>query len=328
MKSLRKELSAPTFTAQAADGELVLHVYDVIGQDFFGDGITVQSIQSAIKDAGNIDRVTMRINSPGGDLFEATAIYNVLRGLDKPVTVLVDGLAASAASIVAMAGDKVSMGKGSMMMIHRAMMMAMGNSEDMRKAGDILDTVSDSAADVYVARTGMDKKEVLKMMKNETWLGADECVENKFADNCTEGDEKAMAAIANRFDLSLFNNVPEILNRQGHTKKVDGENLTPDDFIYIGDPEDTSTWHLPWRFSTEEKTVSHLRDALARFSQAGIPPTKKAAAYDKLVKLCKEHGIEVSKESLSAKADAEITDEADPLIGIFQKRIEVMRARY
>lgn len=86
--------------------------------------------------------------------------------------------------------------------------------------------------------------------------------------------------------------------RKTVTKKVDGENLTADCFLIVGDPEKTDTWHLPWKFSSEEKTKSHLRDALARFDQVeGASAAQKKEAWDKLVKLCKEHDIEVSEES-------------------------------
>lgn len=88
------------------------------------------------------------------------------------------------------------------------------------------------------------------------------------------------------------------LRRKTVTKKVDGENLTADCFLIVGDPEKTDTWHLPWKFSDEEKTKSHLRDALARFDQVqGVSDEVKKAAHEKLVKLCKEHDIEVSAES-------------------------------
>lgn len=91
--------------------------------------------------------------------------------------------------------------------------------------------------------------------------------------------------------------------RLSHTKEVDGEHLTPDDFLIVGDPDKTDTWHLPWRFSDEEKTKSHLRDALARFDQVeGVSDDVKKAAWDKLVKLSKEHGIDVSADD---KGDAD-----------------------
>lgn len=92
--------------------------------------------------------------------------------------------------------------------------------------------------------------------------------------------------------------------RLTHTKSVDGENLTSDCFLIVGDPEKTDTWELPWKFSTEEKTKSHLRDALSRFDQVGgVSEAAKKKAWTELVKLCEEHGIEVSTEDKEADAN-------------------------
>src|SRR5690348_8015957 len=128
------------FSASTQNNTLTLEVYDAIGADLFSEGITVQAVADALKTAH--DQVVLRINSPGGDAFEGVAIYNALRANGKPVSVFVDGLAASAASIVAMAGDNITMGKGSMMMIHAAVMLAIGNAETMRKSADVLDSVT------------------------------------------------------------------------------------------------------------------------------------------------------------------------------------------
>lgn len=351
------------FTAQADAGELSLQVYDAIGADFFGLGITAQQVSDAIDAAGSYDRITCRINSPGGDLFEAMAIGNLLKSKGKPICMIVDGLAASAASILCMSGDQVQMGEGSMMMIHNAMMMAAGNADEMRKCAEVLDTVSASAADVYVAKTGMDKKAVQKMMDNETWMSAQECIDMGFADKIGNGKANA-AAVAARFDLkSLYNRVPESLtnasgsgtitvsvavdtsqfmkivqngvwSRMGHTKEVDGEHLTAADFIYAGDPAKTDTWHLPWHFSTEQKTVDHLRNALARFDQTKeIPESARPAAKAKLDGLAKEHGIDVGGDSEPDKSDpnegreGEVENTADYRIELYKKRLDVLRSK-
>jgi ATP-dependent Clp protease, protease subunit len=210
--ALRKGMTGLTsFNAKANSDELVLEAYDVIGADFFGEGITVKSVSDALKSAGEYSKVTLRINSPGGDLFEGVAIYNVLRGLGKPVNVLVDGLAASAASLIAMAGDSIEMGEGSMIMIHNAMMLAMGNGTELRKAADVLDTVSASAADIYVSRTKLEKSDVTTMMDEETWLSAQEAVDKGFATAVTKSKSNGKAKAMASFDLSAFNNVPEEL---------------------------------------------------------------------------------------------------------------------
>jgi ATP-dependent Clp protease protease subunit len=202
------------FTAKASGGELQLEVYDVIGADFFGDGITAANFSDAIKNAGEISAITMRINSPGGDAFEGVAIYNVLRATGKPINVFVDGLAASAASIVAMAGDNCTMGDGSVMMIHNAMALAIGNANDMRKMADTLDTVSGAMADIYANRTEMPKADILKLMDEETWMDANEAIAKGFADAQAKAPAQAKAATAG-FDLAVYSNVPEALKTTG-----------------------------------------------------------------------------------------------------------------
>jgi ATP-dependent protease ClpP protease subunit len=279
------------FNAAQTANVLTLEVYDVIGADFFGDGITASAVSDAIAQAGAHDSVTLRINSPGGDAFEGVAIYNVLKNHGKPVNVCVDGLAASAASLVAMSGDTICMGTGSMMMIHPAQGCAMGDAKTVREFADTLDKVSESIADIYVARTKNSKKSVVDMMNAETWMSAKDAVKNGFATEVSDGKK-----VSNAFDLSAFRNVPEELKNVVKTREVDGEHLTASDFVYAGNPDDPSTWSLPYKFASDEKTKSHLRDALARFDQDEvIPEAHKAEAYAKLVRLCKEYGIEVSQ---------------------------------
>ena len=200
----KKEFS---FTAKADAGVLNLSLYGLIGADMFGDGVTAASVSDALSSAGEFSSVTLRVNSPGGDLFEGTSIYNALRALGKPINIVVDGLAASAASLVCCAGDTVTMNPGSMYMLHEAQALSMGYAADMRKMADVLDAVTASAADLYVQRTGMSKDDVLKLMNAETWLNPEEAVAAKFATSV--GSEKAK--VKNAFDLSVFKNTPDAL---------------------------------------------------------------------------------------------------------------------
>ena len=191
------------FMAAKNDDTLVLSIYDFIGADFWsGGGITASTVQAALD--GDHKSVTVRVNSPGGDAFEGVAIYNLLKSCGKPVNVLVDGLAASAASIICMAGETITMNEGSMMMIHDAQGMAMGNGQDMRKLAETLDQVTGSIADIYVANTGTKKNKVLDMMHAETWMSAQEAKDNGFATAITKGEK-----VSNSFDLSRFRNVPK-----------------------------------------------------------------------------------------------------------------------
>lgn len=207
----RFKKDATTFTAKTEDNTLTLEIYDAIGSDLFGQGITASAVSNIMKTAGDYSCLNVRLNSPGGDLFEGVAIYNLFRACGRPVNVIVDGLAASAASLVAMAGDTITMGVGTQMMIHNAQGFAMGYADDMRKLADILDSVSASAADIYVARTEMKKDKVMSLMAAETWMSANEALESGFA---TAVSDNKPQNFAGRFDLSMFKNTPVSLQVQ------------------------------------------------------------------------------------------------------------------
>jgi ATP-dependent Clp protease protease subunit len=198
------------------DGTLELLVYDQVGFDWWsGGGITAKSFKDQIDAAGNFERILVRINSPGGDPFEGSAIYSLIRAQKKPVEVCVDGIAASAASIIAMAGDTVTMGPGAMMMIHNASGYCMGFAADMRKMADALDAISGSIAQVYVTRTKQTLDKITAMMDAETWMTAQECVDQGFATAIVaepEIEQNAMA-LARNFTAALasMKNVPAAL---------------------------------------------------------------------------------------------------------------------
>jgi ATP-dependent protease ClpP protease subunit len=165
----------------AAEGDASISIYDQIGLDpWSGEGVTAKRIGAALRSMGSRD-VTVNVNSPGGDFFEGVAIYNLLRDYPGKVTVRVMGLAASAASVIAMAGDEILMGDGAFFMIHNAWAVAVGNRNDMREAADLLEPFDAAMAQVYAARTGMTEKQIAKMMDTETWLGSDQAVDMGFA---------------------------------------------------------------------------------------------------------------------------------------------------
>jgi ATP-dependent protease ClpP protease subunit len=314
MDPLKKEKRPIAFKALAADGTLSIDMFDVIGQTMFGDGITAESVKNAMDTAGEYSSITMNVSSPGGDMFQGIAIRNLLSQCGKPVNINVVGMCASAASLVATAG-KVTMAPGTCYMLHPAQGMSMGDASTMRKMADTLDTVTISASALYTEKTGKSKKEILALMDAETWLTPEQAVKEGFADQI--GGKKLQ--VTNSFDLSLFRNIPEEFKNEAKTKEVDGEHLTAGDFAYVGNPDDTSTWSLPWKFSTDEKTKSHLRDALARFDQDEvIPPAHKDEVYAKLLRLCKEHGIDVSRRG-NAKNESSLD--------LYAKQLEINRRK-
>jgi ATP-dependent protease ClpP protease subunit len=202
-----------------SDGTLELLVYEEIGQDWWSDtGITAKSVKQEIDTAGPFTQIAIRINSPGGDAFEGVAILNLIRAQGKPVAVFVDGIAASAASIVAMAGDTRVMGSGAMMMIHNAWSSCVGYAEDMRKMADTLDKVSASVAQAYVDRAGLTPEKAKELMDAESWLGASEALELGLATGITEPapeDVTKALALARSFKaLKRLKSVPAVLRSE------------------------------------------------------------------------------------------------------------------
>lgn len=173
--------------AAEGGGDNVISIFDVIGEDWWtGGGFTAKRAAAALRSIGDRD-VVVQVNSPGGDMFEGIAIYNLLRSHKGKVTVQVLGWAASAASIIAMAGDEIVMGLGSFMMVHNAWGMVVGNRHDLAEAATLFEGFDSAIVDIYQARTGADRKAIVKLMDAETFMGASDAVANKFADRVDEG---------------------------------------------------------------------------------------------------------------------------------------------
>lgn len=172
----------------ASDDKYAIDMYDIIGEGFYSDGVTVKGVTNALKRMNGED-VTVNINSAGGDMFEGLAIYNALREYDGKVTVKVMGMAASAASIIAMAGDEVLIGESAFFMIHNAWSIAVGNKNDFIKAAEDFSKFDEAMANIYAKKTGKDYAEITKMMDDETWLSGKDSVEMGFAtDYLDDGD--------------------------------------------------------------------------------------------------------------------------------------------
>lgn len=158
-----------------------MFIYDDIGESFWGGGVSAQTMSTELA-ALDVDELNVYINSPGGAAWDGIAIMNAIRRHRAHVTVHIDGLAASAASVIAMAGDKIVMNRGAQMMIHDASGGAYGNAELMDEVGTILHKLSDSIADVYAGRTGTDRATWRTAMTAETWYTAEEAVAAGLAD--------------------------------------------------------------------------------------------------------------------------------------------------
>lgn len=167
--------------AAANESAADISIFDQIGETWDGSGFTVKKMAGILRAIGE-KPVTVAINSPGGDMFEGIAIYNALVEHPAQVTVNVIGVAASAASIVAMAADKIVIGGASFLMIHNAWGMVVGNRHDFAAAADLFAPFDAAMASIYVARSGQSDKAVAQLMDAETWLSATEAVAKGFAD--------------------------------------------------------------------------------------------------------------------------------------------------
>lgn len=196
------------FKAAGSRGEIWL--YDQIGESFWGDGISAKTFQKELAALGRITTLNVRINSPGGDVFDGLAIYNQLKTHPARVVVDVDGLAASIASVIAMAGDEVRMAANSMMMIHNPHGMAVGDASEMQRVAALLQQVKGSLSDTYAARTGQQKDQLNAWMDDETWMSAETAVQYGFADAVTNAQQ-----VSASFNLlKNFRNVPDALRRR------------------------------------------------------------------------------------------------------------------
>jgi ATP-dependent protease ClpP protease subunit len=184
-----------------ADGVTDIHIFDEIGESFWGGGVSSSAFVEQLN-AVATPQINLHINSVGGNFFDGVAIMNSLRDHDAKVVVHVDGLAASAASVIAMAGDEIVMNLGSQMMIHEAHGGAHGPAETMQEMVSALNSSSESMASIYAERAGGTPAEWRTAMKAETWYTAQEAVDAGLADRV---DKAAKAEdIAARFDLSIF----------------------------------------------------------------------------------------------------------------------------
>lgn len=193
-----------------------LYLYDQIGQSFWGDGISAKMVIEAIKSAGNVDTINVRINSQGGDVFEGFAIYNAFTRFPGRIEVDIDSEAASIASIIAMSGDVIRIAENAMVMIHDPVSLAMGTSEDLRSHADTMDQVRGNLVATYVKRTQQKEAKVSDWMHAETWFTASEAVQYGFADQVDQ--PLKMAACAN---APWFRNAPARLKLASVTPLAD-----------------------------------------------------------------------------------------------------------
>ncbi|HHI4996242.1 TPA: ClpP-like prohead protease/major capsid protein fusion protein [Vibrio parahaemolyticus] len=182
-----------------------IYIYDEIG----AWGITAQQFARDLKSRGDVRNIVLRIHSPGGDVFEGMAIYNLLNQHPAYITVYIDGLAASMASVIAMVGDMVIIPANAAIMVHKPWGIQGGDADDMRRYADLLDKVEDSLVSAYTKKTGKTADEIKTLLDAETWMFGQEAVDMGFAD--TVAEPLQAAACLNSKRLQEFHNMPESL---------------------------------------------------------------------------------------------------------------------
>jgi ATP-dependent Clp endopeptidase proteolytic subunit ClpP len=247
--------------AEGSDDTAYIEIFDVIGYDpWWDEGVSASKFIAELREitAPNIE---LHINSPGGDVYEGIAIYNALRDHPANIVATVDGIAASAASFIAVAADKVVMNRNSEMMVHLPWGGCIGNADDMREMADQLDKIGKNLASIYATRCGGTVEDWLTILKAETWLNPEEAVEAGLADEIVKDEIREAKKAKNRFDLSVFNHAgrekapapkiaamhstsgesrPDSVLSDAQSGPQEGAGMTPAQLEQIGLPEDAS----------------------------------------------------------------------------------------
>ena len=205
------------------DGERTLYFDGYIAEEsWFDDDITPKKFKAELMESGG--DISVWINSPGGDVFAASQIYNMLKEYKGKVTVKVDGLAASAASVIAMAGDEILMSPVAMLMIHNPSTLIWGEEADMVKAKEMLAEVKESIVNAYELKTSLSRNKISKMMDMETWMSAKKAVELGFADKVLYEDTDSSIPVDNGFIFEKVTVVNSLINKFPKNQKEEPKN--------------------------------------------------------------------------------------------------------
>lgn len=198
---------------RAAVTEAEIDIFGPIGSYWFDEGVSAKTFRDEIKKIpDSVKNITVNLNSPGGDVFDGIAIYNMLKQHPAQVKVKVQALAASIASIIALAGDEIEMGEGSMFMIHLPWTFAGGNRIELDRVSDQLIKLEEQMISIYAKKSSLSRSEIQQMLEEETWLDATESVEMKFATSKTEEGAPIAASVLGA--ASWITKMPKNLNTQ------------------------------------------------------------------------------------------------------------------
>ncbi|MDB6061553.1 MAG: peptidase [Verrucomicrobiaceae bacterium] len=214
---LNNQKTPRNFRVENAGDEATIYLYDVIGGDWFG-GISAKDFAAELTGI-TANTIHLRINSPGGDVFEGRAMATALQQHPAKIIAHVDALAASSASWIALAADEVEIADGAFFMIHNSWTLAMGDKKSMSDTAALLERLDETFVADYAKRTGKTENEIRAWMDAETWFGAQESIENGFADRIAESPKKTK----NHWNLAAYKNAPKI--QQSEELQVDRAGL-------------------------------------------------------------------------------------------------------
>ena len=195
---------------KVSESDADLYIYgDIVSYRLDDSDVSVNSLKNELELLGELFNINVHINSYGGDTFQGLAIYNLLKQHNAKVNIFVDGIAASSASIIAMAGDKVYMPRTSLMMIHNCWTYAIGNAEELRKVAEDMDKIAEAYKSAYMSKVNISKDKLDELLTKETYLTADECIQMGFADEILEDEKFAVNSYANKSILNLVQRLKE-----------------------------------------------------------------------------------------------------------------------
>jgi ATP-dependent Clp endopeptidase proteolytic subunit ClpP len=277
-------------------------IYDEIGMW----GITAKDFHQQLKALGaDVTHLDISINSPGGEVFAGLSIYNMLARHKAQKTVTIDGIAASMASVIAMAGDTIIMPENAMMMIHDPSGVVIGTSKDMRELANALDKMKSSMIAAYAGKSGKDREEIAEIMATETWLTAEEAVEMGFAD---EIEEPVKAAA--KFDLSKFKNTPADVGREMRGRAA--PNSVPQESS-MTEQEKAAAAEAEQKRLADEATAKAVAEVKAKIDAEAAEAAKKAGT-ETPEQIAARVAAEVTKRNADIAAACAIAGKADKAV--------------
>ena len=292
------------YKAQKINNQVEVDLFDEIG----GWGIYAKELKDELSNMiGNpTEEVLVNINSPGGSVFEGIEIYNYLKGLPNKVTVKINSLAASIATVIALGADELEISESAFFMIHNPWTMAGGEAEDLRKQADVLDQIRDVIVNIYKKKSNLSEDKLVELMNEETWLTGSQALEYGFADSLIEG--MAVAAMATTGIVNNFKNIPTSLKMAENQETVETvEEVALEATEQVEETVEETTEEVV----AEAETTEEVEEEVAEQKEEGILAKVKAFLSNKLEDASNElqdRYAEVSnevKDLKEAKADLE-----------------------